>query len=291
MIVRTLTQAEPAWLWAGVALFTASHFAGSTQWNWLLKAEGIRLPWLKCLSIYFIGLFFNNFLIGGVGGDVFRMLDVRRSSGKGASAVSAVFLDRMAGMLAMTGIAVAAIPFALSGGSFGALLWISFTVLAAGWGFCFFFLFHRPFARIFIRLIQFMIPKRIETRAREVYEKINVIARNRGLLVRVLGMSCIVQLARIYTHYLVARALGATLSPAVFFLVVPIVAVAASLPVSVGGIGLREQTGAVLFGAAGMTRSMAVSIEFLAYLAAIVTSLPGGMLFILEKRGKHGQAV
>jgi uncharacterized protein (TIRG00374 family) len=286
MIVRTLTQAEPAWLWAGVALFTASHFAGSTQWNWLLKAEGIRLPWLKCLSIYFIGLFFNNFLIGGVGGDVFRMLDVRRSSGKGASAVSAVFLDRMAGMLAMTGIAVAAIPFALSGGSFGTRLWIPFIALAGGWCFCLLFLFHKPFARILIRLIRFMIPRRIETSAREVYGKINAFGRNRGLLLRILGMSCTVQLARIYTHYLVARSLGAALPPAVFFLVVPIVAVAATLPVSVGGIGLREQTGAVLFGAAGMAGSLAVSTEFLAYLVAVVSSLYGGMLFILEKRGK-----
>jgi uncharacterized protein (TIRG00374 family) len=289
MIFRTLARAEPIWLWAGVILFTASHFVGSTQWNWLLRAEGIRLPWLKCLSIYFIGLFFNNFLVGGVGGDVFRMLDVRRMSGKGTSAVSAVFLDRLAGMLAMTGIAVVAIPFALSGGSYGPLLWISFAGLAAGWGFCLFFLFHKPFALVFIRLIQFLIPKRIETRAREVYGKINAFGRNRGLLLRVLGMSCVVQLFRIYTHYLLARALGAAFSPAIFFLIVPIVAVAASLPISVGGIGLREQTGAVLFGAVGMMRTQAVSMEFLVYLVAIVSSLPGGVVFVLRKRGEVKQ--
>jgi glycosyltransferase 2 family protein len=288
-IIQTLVQADPRWMWAGILLFTASHFVGNMQWDWLLKAEGIRLSWLKCLSIYFIGLFFNNFLIGGIGGDVFRMLDVRRLSGKGSGAVSAVFLDRLIGLFAMTGIGVAAMPFALSGRSYGPLLWIAFAVLTAGWGFCLFFLFHKPFARVIIRLIQFLIPRRIETRAREVYGKINTFGSHRGLLARALGLSVAVQLMRIYTHYLVGRALGASLSPAVFFLVVPIVALAASLPISVGGIGLREQSGAVLFGAAGMMRNQAVTMEFLVYLVAILSSLPGGAVFILGKRGKRKQ--
>jgi glycosyltransferase 2 family protein len=279
-----ISKARPAWLCGGMLLFAATHFLGGEQWNMLLKAEGISIPRVRCLSIYFVGLFFNNFLIGGVGGDLFRMLDVRRISKQGSSAVSAVFLDRLMGLLVMTTISVVSIPFALTHRRFGPFLWISFAVLAAGWSFSLFFFFHKPFARSVSRFIQILIPGRIEAKAREVYQKIHGFGRNRALCLRVLGFSAVIQTGRIYTHYLLARALGTSISPAYFFLVIPIVAMAASLPVSFGGIGLREQTGVVLLGAAGMTPAQAVSVEFLAYLAAIVTSLPGGVLFILSRR-------
>lgn len=279
-IWELISNADPWWLWIGAVLFTTSHFLGTVQWQWLLQSEGIELPWTHCLSVYFIGLFFNNFLIGGVGGDVFRILDVRRVSKKGASAVSTVFLDRLIGLLVMSGISVISIPFALTGKSFIPVLWIAFAVLIVGWCFSLFFLFHKPFARFLSRLVRFWIPQKIETKGREVYNKIHRFGGNRPLLIRVLCLSSVVQAARIFTHYLLARALGIAISPAYFFVIIPIVAMAASLPVSIGGIGLREQTGVILLGAAGMTSVQAVSVEFLAYLMAIVISIPGGVVFI-----------
>jgi uncharacterized protein (TIRG00374 family) len=283
-IWELISNVDPWWCWIGAALFTASHFLGTIQWQWLLQSEGIDLPFGHCLSVYFIGLFFNNFLLGGVGGDVFRMLDIRRASQKGASAVSTVFLDRLIGLLAMSGISLISIPFALTGKSFGPALWIALAVLIGGWCLSLFFLFHKPFARFLSGLVQFWIPQRIKTKGREVYNKIHHFGRNRSLLIRVMCLSTVVQMARIFTHYLLARALGIAISPVYFFMIIPIVAMAASLPISIGGIGLREQTGVILLGAAGMTSAQAVSVEFLAYVMAIVISIPGGVVFVAGRR-------
>lgn len=285
-IGRTIARANAAWLLGGVLLFAASHILGSAQWQMLLYAEGIFIPYRKCLSIYFVGSFFNNFLVGHIGGDVFRIYDVRRISKRGTAAVSAVFLDRFVGLLTMSGIAVASIPFAFSGKAFGSFLWICFAVLISGWCFSLLFLFRKPFARRFAWIIPFLLPRRIETKAREVYNRVHRFGEEKALLCRVVLLSTVVQAARIFTHYLLARALGIGIGPAVYFLVIPIVAMAASLPISLGGIGLREQTGALLLGAAGVAAAQAVSVEFLAYLTAIFTSLPGGAVFVLRKMGK-----
>ncbi len=287
-IWQLISHADGLWFWFGIACFTASHFLGTVQWQCLLRSEGIGLSFLRCLSIYFVGLFFNNFLIGGVGGDLFRMLDIRRASKKGASAVSTVFLDRLMGLLVMSGISVFAIPFVWTGRTFGPVLWTAFAVLIGGWCFSLLFLFHKPFARFLFRFFRMGIPEKIEIKGRKVYERIYRFGRNRTLLIRILSLSAVIQTARIYTHCLLARSLGITIPTAYFFLIIPIIAVAASLPISIGGIGLREQTGAVLLGAAGMTAMQAVSVEFLAYLVAIFTSLPGGAVFAAGKRRKAG---
>jgi uncharacterized protein (TIRG00374 family) len=283
-VVEHIHSSDLIWVCGALILFGASHLMGSYQWLILLRSEGITVSWRKTVSFYFVGLFFNNFLIGNLGGDVFRMVDVRRLSKNGTGAVSTVFFDRFAGLFVLSGMAVVAAPWMITQGDIRFHLRLPILGLIIGWGFVLFLLFNRKFARPFAWLIRLMIPHHIMLKAREVYEKIFILGRDKALLLRVLCLSIVVQSARIMTHYFLGRSLGVTLSPLYYFLIIPIVAVMASLPLSVGGIGLREQTGVVLFGAVGIAALQAFSLEFMAYLVAIVSSLPGGIVFMLRRR-------
>ena len=283
-VVEYIHSSDPIWIGGALMLFTASHFVGSLQWWWLLRFEGIHIPWRKTVSFYFVGLFFNNFLIGNLGGDVFRMVDVRRSSKNGTGAVSTVFFDRFAGLFVLSGMAIITAPWIITHGAIRFYLQLPILGLIIGWVFVLFLLFNRKFAKPFAWLIKLMIPDRITIKAREVYHKIFILGRKKTLLLRVLCLSLVVQSARIMTHYFLGRSLGVTLSPVYYFLIIPIVAIMASLPLSVGGIGLREQTGVVLFGAVGIAALQAFSLEFMAYLVAVVSSLLGGIVFILRRR-------
>jgi glycosyltransferase 2 family protein len=282
-IAGLMGRADAGWLTAAFVLFLASHLLGTVQWRMLLAAEGIRPSGRMLLDCYFTGLFFNNFLIGGAGGDVYRMLDMGKHSRKGTSAVSAVVLDRMVGFLIMSGLSVAAIPFALVRHPFGRAFWLPFASMVLGWCLLCFFFFSKRFAKPFTRLIRPFLPAKLQVRMREVYRKIHAFGRNRRLFAGVAAVSAVVQAARIMTHYLVAVSLGVTVSPVFYFLFIPIVAIFATLPLTIGGIGLREQTGAVLLGLVGVTTLEAVAIEFLAYLVAIGTSLTGGVSFMLKR--------
>ncbi|MBN1780637.1 flippase-like domain-containing protein [bacterium] len=284
-LLGSFRRIEPLWFACALLLFTASHFPGAFQWQRLLTAENVRIPFRHVLIMYFIGLFFNNFLIGGVGGDFYRMIDARRMSGKGTAAVSTVFLDRVMGLLILSGMAVFSAPFLLVQKKLPVTYqWILLLILLT-WVLVMAFFFIRRFARLFSFLIRKLIPASLHLKSRDVYNSIYAFGRRRTLFLQVVCISVCVQTARILMHYFLCRSLGCTLSPVYFFLFVPVIAILASLPVSIGGIGLREQTGVLLFGAVGMAAMDAFTMEFLAYIVAIASSLPGGILFVFRRLG------
>lgn len=275
---------DAVWLVGALILFTASHFLGSYQWWVLLREHGIRITWRKAVSFYFIGLFFNNFLISNLGGDFFRMMDVRRHSNNGTGAVATVLLDRFAGLFILSGLAVLSMLWMLFQKNVHSFLHLPLIVLIAGWALTLLFLFNEKFARPLAWMIGRIVPGVIKAKALEVYRTINDFGRRGRLLVRILLVSLAVQSARILTHYILARALGVAVSPVYFFLFIPIIAIMASLPISLGGLGIREQTGVVLFSLVGIAASQAFSIEFAAYLVAVASSIPGGIIFAGRQR-------
>ncbi len=285
-ILTEMRTASAVWLAAAIILFMASHFLGSFQWWMLLKKEGIHLQWKKTLSFYFIGLFFNNFLPSSLGGDFFRMADTGRLSKNGTGAVTAVFLDRFMGLLILSGLAVIALPVMVLMGHLPPSFYLPLLILILGWFVVILFLFNKRFAKPFAELFKRITPPRIGVRAREVYRKVFQFGRNRRFFLGIVCLSLVIQSARILTHYLLGRSVGVHISPVPFFLIIPIIAVVASIPISVGGVGIREHTAVLLFPSVGLAAIDAASFEFLAYLVAIVTSLPGGLIFILRKRMK-----
>ena len=86
---------------AGVGAVFLSNLIGSYQWHQLLSSSGIVMPFQKTFRFYFVGLFFNNFLLGNVGGDAVKIYDVTRI-GTGVHQVIAVtLLDRILGIFGL----------------------------------------------------------------------------------------------------------------------------------------------------------------------------------------------
>ena len=287
-ILKQFQMVQLNWLAGGLLIFSLSHLLGSYQWMLLLRNEGIPITWRKTVSFYYVGLFFNNFLISSLGGDLFRMVDIRRYSKKGTSAVSTVFLDRFMGLLVLSGIAVFMIPWVLIQKKIVFNYNTPVILFSVGWIFILLLLFNKRFAQPFSWVIRQIIPPRLSVKAREVYRKTYSFGRQKNLLMKVVLLSIIIQSARILMHYFVCRSLGVEISPCYFFLIIPIVAIMASMPVTIGGIGLREQTSVLLFGMVGMVPEVAASMEFIAFLIAILSSVPGGVLFIVRKKVSQG---
>jgi uncharacterized membrane protein YbhN (UPF0104 family) len=144
--------------------------------------------------------------------------------------------------------------------------------------------FSKRLARPIAWIIEKTIPQKITARAKAVYRHIYRFGREQ-IVWSLIGLSFIIQGARILTHYFLGLAVDIHISPLYFFLAIPVIAVIAGLPISVGGIGLREQTAVLLFGGVGVAATQAFSMEFLAYLVAVLSSLPGGIIFIIRKKG------
>jgi hypothetical protein len=77
--------------------------------------------------------------------------------------------------------------------------------------------------------------------------------------------------------------------PGDLFVVIPLVAVAAGLPVSIGGLGVREGTGVLLLAPLGMAGPEVVAMESLAYLVGVGTSIIGGFAFLFGREIQPSQ--
>jgi len=283
----TLAAASPAWLAAAAGLLFASNVLGAFQWQRLLHAVEIRIPFWKVLAYYHVGLFFNNFLPANVGGDLARVLDASRHGPGRAAAFSTVIMDRLIGTLALAGLAlVTTLPafreFRLMGGmpiSVVYLALVAFFVLSVAmvW-----IVFHPALLPALERLLSRVGMGGLKPALDDLAGRLQDFRDRRGLFLRLLGVALVVQVARIGVHVLVARALGLDIRLQYFFLLVPLLAVAVSLPVSLNGIGVREGAGIVLFGLVGVGRAGAFTLQFTTYLVAVAVSLLGGVVFLVR---------
>ncbi len=269
------------WVFLSLTSFAASNLLGSWQWSLLLRAKQIELSFWQVASYYHVGLFFNNFLIGNIGGDAFRVYDIRRSSGDMTDAISAVFFDRFAGFFALSTLALLVATIGLQQLFHNSTFYLVAFILA-GWMFGLLFLFVEGFARKFSFVIKLLTPDALHVKMRELYYSIHQFSREKVLLAKIFAVAVTVQVLRILTHCFAAYSVGVHTHAAYFFIFIPIVALVASLPISLGGIGVREQSAVTLFAKVGIASAQVVAFELLAYVVGILASVPGGIIFAIR---------
>ncbi|MCK5738267.1 flippase-like domain-containing protein, partial [bacterium] len=165
------------------------------------------------------------------------------------------------------------------------IIWVA--LIFMGWLAALVVLFNARLAGYVYRVVRKALPEKITAKLRDIYLSFHGFRLEWKMLLQVMGVSLIIQTLRIMTHYAAARAIGIETIPVMyFFLFIPLVALAVTLPISIGGFGVREQTAVYLFGLPGVGGfpSAVTSMEFMAYLIGIVSSLPGGLIFIFRKK-------
>ncbi len=290
-IVRTVTHAHPVWLISAFVIFFLSAWIGVAQWSILLTNRGIPLRFWRAFRLYFIGLFFNNFVMGGIVGDVVKVASIKSQDGKGMAGLAATFLDRFAGLWAMCGFAVIGSSIllgrgALNSGKIGtAVLALLVTfVLFAG---IMVLLMCKPVQAFVFKITDyFAILKKI--RIKEILSELIIEANDYHVLGKVTLLSAVIQFLRIGVHICVAGSLGLLTSAnyQYFFIFVPIIAMLMTIPLP---FGVREAAGGALFALAGFPAQEAFVMGFLASVVGIAASLIGGVLFVADKIDLQGK--
>ncbi len=286
-ILTEIKYSNQWWNLLGIVFFTASTILGAIQWQMLLKARNIVIPLPRAINFYYVGMFFNNFLPGYVAGDAFRIYDITKTSGNNSEAVSTVLLDRLVGFLVLTALALVSSLTWLCYQVESTSLFIIILVIFVGWLLILFILFNNTLARMLKNFLGHLLPKKLVNKLQEIYISLNSFKNHRKLLIQVFLLAIVTQGLRVLTHFTSARALGINeIHLFYFFIFIPMVALAVTIPVSIGGFGIREQTAVYLFGLPGVNGLPAqiMSMEFVAYLIGVVCSLPGGIIFIFRQR-------
>ncbi len=70
--------------------------------------QNVNLSYGRLLKLYFVGLFFNNFMPGNVGGDFKKVYDIRVQGGQDSvgAGLTATFFDRIFGLFFLNALAL-----------------------------------------------------------------------------------------------------------------------------------------------------------------------------------------
>ena len=262
-----------------------SNFSACLQWKLLLEKQGVKLSYWRLLKLYYVGLFFNNFMPGNVGGDVKKVYDIRMQGGQDTvgAGLTATFFDRLFGLFFITLFAIAVgLLFFMHDAEQRAFMWPSLWIF---FGFCVLFasLFSRRLGLLLNRILCRILPEKIGLRLTHMFRRFQSF-RTVNLWLAITGLSAVTQSLRIFVHYFCGMAVGVDLTMSWYFYYIPLVAIVSALPISIGGFGPRELLAQSLFARAGVPGLESVVIQLLAYFVSLLLSLFGALGFLLGGR-------
>jgi hypothetical protein len=247
------------------------------RWKVLLDAVGARVSFARTGYLYFVGAFFNTFLPTGFGGDVVRALEAGPGT-QSSQATGTIVVDRLTGFIMLFVLALIALP--LAGSTVPVTLLVPIGLLAVGVLAGSALLFE---GRI-LRWITGRLPRAISLAGEgwlaRTYSIIT--ACGRATLLRALAVSLIFNLTQTLAAWLIAQALGLDVSFWTLLVFVPISTVALLVPVTIGGLGVRESIYLVLFAQIGIGGPAATAFSLAVYSVDVATGLMGGVIYLLS---------
>ena len=287
-IASALRHASFSWVLIGWLFYSAVEILATFRWQILLRIQGIRLSWLRAGAIVMIGLFFNQFLPGGVGGDAMRLyLLFKQTPHNKIGATLSIAMDRLFGLLAILFLAGISFGFRFKwltrSGTSLHIEYIALGLLGAGVAFVgvLFWLVRSgllrqlpkptPFRKSIVQFGSALLRYRLYPAGMALAFVITVVAH----LSYYMGFYCAGQALR--------GAAGQAASLADILSIMPLVNTITSVPISIGGAGVREILFQELLGhLAHIPPGIAAFTASLGYANQISWALVGGVLFLLS---------
>lgn len=241
-----MASANWFYLFVALLLFVLSKIFSSFRLNYYFLDLGLKIPTLENLKLYGIGMFYNLFLPGGIGGDGYKVYLLNKSYQTPVKQLlQAVLLDRLNGM--------AVLVFLM----FLLMVWIKVdailpidTAMLGLWGMVLLPLGFYGMMRLLFR--GFM-----------------------GSLVITVFYSFLVQLLQLISAFFILKALGVTEQVLEYQFVFLLSSIAAVLPLTIGGVGARELVFIFSHDYMGIDENLAVAFSLLFFVITAFTSLTG----------------
>jgi uncharacterized protein (TIRG00374 family) len=291
--MQQLRRASPPLYLCGLLVAIAGETLTAYKWQLLLRHLGENLRLRDRVRVSLIGMFYNNFLPGSLGGDVARTVYVADRVGGALRAAASVFMQRNTGMGGLLLVANFAswlwplrIPpiagkFELPGvlaypATWFALVSIAYVLINLA------FISDRLYSLAWraahgrtraatglrARILNAVQTLHAEIRFYRTYWTVPLI------------LSVSTQVTDSFLVFTASRALGIQLPFYAFLIAVPMVTLAAMLPLSFNGIGLREAAYVLLLAGSAVPPEAAVGISIIQFSYIAILSLAGGLLHL-----------
>jgi uncharacterized membrane protein YbhN (UPF0104 family) len=277
--LRALAAADPWSLGAAVTVFTAGQFAGAARLRLVLARLNRPISLGSAAQAFFVGLWFNQVLPTGIGGDIVKVLLLRRPNDTRRVA-RGILAARAVGLIALLASTVALAPlcgpilpkpgqFSLMAALCAAMLAGVAAAVALAW---------RAAALVPARLR----PLRFAVLVLRDLGRFGAPASFFGQA----WTSAAIVLSVVCCFYAIARAVGFPMPWQVCVVLVPPVIVSMHVPLSWGGWGIREVGAVALLPLGGVPAETAFLISVLYGFVILCSAVPGLVLWAVGARGR-----
>lgn len=242
-------QLDYRWIVIAFLLLITSKVISALRCYLLLKAIGLNLSIYDNIRLYFIGMYYNTLLPGSVGGDAYKIYHLNRLKIQSLKKISvAILLDRISGIWAIGVLII--------------LLCLIFN-----------FQFPIPYFHQFLTLgLLLSVPAK--------FIGVRILSPLfTAPIWKVSGLSILVQSVQILSCLSILRSLDIVSDSVVYSLFFLISSITSIIPISIGGLGLREATFIFLndlFHNIDLKSGIAMSLIF--FILNLMSSLPGGFI-------------
>jgi len=296
--LRVMKEGSPLFLWAA---FLAIQITVATSiWKWKMLVDSSDTSKQSDYStmtqlgkLYYIGLFFNNFMPGSVGGDVIRIYYLGKNT-SAATAAASVLFERITSGIALVGIVLISALFMDQSRPYLISLLVLLAISAAVYLLIKLLLkkdHSNPFDKTSSGKINGYVMK-----GKQAIRKFGETAKNyqnKGWKwwSMIMLLSLLFQAGMAWINDLLFLSFGIDVPFLHLLVIITLISVITMLPVSLNGLGVREAGYIFFFQGLGVPDEIALSVSLLFFVLVTISSSIGGLFWLVERRRVHHEII
>ena len=244
--IKTISTIKVHYFLLAVVAYNLSKMISAFRINHFYEAMGIRLPINFNLKLYYVGMFYNLFLPGAIGGDGYKvyLLKTQVKSTNTKHLISATILDRISGLIILFLLACVGILFSNYQSTF------------------------KYFQEITIIIIITVLPV-----SYFIIKKIFPVFISKFWITSLLSLG--VQVAQVISAIFILLSISIFINHVDYLSLFLVSSVVAVLPFTIGGVGARELVFLYGYNYLNIDRPAAIAFTLLFFFATAITSLIG----------------
>jgi len=260
-----ISKVDLIYLPAIILLSIVQYLLSAWRWYFIAYNTNTKIIYSDAVKYYYIAGFLNNILPTGIMGDIYRTMNIRvnnQTTTNFLKSFQSVIFERLSGQITLV------ITFIISLGIF--------------------FLINQKY-EAFMYVLLLIILSLLIIKLFFISDQKNMYIINfkqvfsGRFFYKHFFLSLIIVLTYITTYIICAYSLNLNIDVISFFVFAPIILFSMTLPVSIGGWGVRETTALVISFLLGLSVSSSVTVAIVYGLTNLVCSLPG-IYFLMYRR-------
>ncbi len=284
--IASFAHTDPFWITGALGLTTLAVLASVVEWGVLIRTSKAAVPahaslftWRRISSSYLQSLFFTQVIPAGVGGDAVRTVQMGKHVGH-SRVLASLAGSRMAGMFGMTAWGLAAAILLrdwLGSGILGAVAALAGAIILV-------WLAALSADRLGAHRLVARVSQRMGRAIHAFTEAFTAYRRHPHALLQCLAVGAVGWGVNLFALDLAARAIGVELSWMVLAVCIPLGLLAALVPFSINGLGVREGVLVALLVHTGMSTAHAGAVSLLVDLQMLPFAVLGAVLWVRRRR-------